>query len=132
MRPSKKEVADFILDTNKKGERLLQALDDFKALTMLEASRILNVKTGEMQNTIYILQLKEKIHKVDVWRNHPRAKYKLFPWYAGKRLYFIDKERLMEWIKMQVPPHEKTSKRFQSVLRSRVKKNFGIILEKKE
>lgn len=131
MRPSKKEVDKFISDTNKSGERVLQALDDFKALTRLEASRILKVKTGDMQNTIYILLLKNKIHKVDVWRNHPRAKYKLFPWYAGKRLYFIDKERLMEWVMMQVPPHEKTSKQFQTVLRSRVKKNFGIILEKK-
>jgi len=108
--------------------RLLQALEDFKALTRREAANLLNADPRALQNAFFILQSKNLIHRVDVWENHPRAKYKLFPWYAGKRLYFIDKPRLREWIQMQLPPPEKTSKVFQRILRTRIKKNFGMEL----
>lgn len=129
MRPFKQTVLEFYSETTKNGERFLQALDDFKALTRNEAARILNIRPEHMQQVIYILRTKEAIHQVDVWRNPRKAKYKLFQWYAGKRLYFIDKERLRQWVIMQVPPHEKTSKRFQRILRNRVRKNFDVNLE---
>jgi len=129
MRLPKHKVLQMLAEIKRNERQVYQALKDFKGLTKHEMAHLLNIPPHRVQNVLYLLQTKGRIHKVDVWRNRREAKYKLFQWHAGKRLYFIDRERLRQWVLMQVPPHEKTSKRFWSILRNRVRKNFDVNLE---
>lgn len=129
MRLPKRKVLQMLAEIKRNERQVYQALKDFKGLTKHELAHLLRIPPGRVQNVLYLLQAQGRIRAVKVWRNRREAKYKLFQWHAGKRLYFIDRERLIQWVNMQMPPHEKTSKRFQRILKTRVEKNFGVTLE---
>lgn len=110
---------------NASEKRFIQALDDFKALTQHEAETILNISLHEFLSTVMPL-LKQKKIKFIIMESNKGKKYKLFNEYTEKRLYYIDKKHLKDWVKMQLPPKEKTSKRFQWILKNRLRKDFKL------
>jgi hypothetical protein len=111
---------------------IYQALDDFKALTADELEHLLHMNFQTIINGLGLLISEKRIQSTNVQRNNPFSKYKFFKEYVGWRLYYIDNEHLLEWIRMQLPPLEKTSEGFQEELKKKVGKNFGINMEEKE
>ena len=90
----RKKVADEII---------LNALNDFKALTQSELGELLGYSQNSLYPRLKTMLRQGKIKAIRLPTLKTKTRYKILRGYLGIRLYYTTDEKLKEWFLMQIP-----------------------------
>jgi len=106
----------------KTDNQIIRTLNKHNALTEPELIKKLGYASS-LRNRLHTMNRKGKIRYVIV-ANNTACKYKMFPEYAGVKLYYTDEEHLKKWVHHHTPVF--TSSQQQQAFTMRLRREFKI------